>query len=284
VTTLLDRHSPMANSASAASGSRGNSRLPTSTRRRKPLVALVSLVLVCASIAVFGDLYASTNHQASVLIVTETIEQGQPIMGSQLGQAEASISGGITPIPVSDASELSGRRAAVTIPAGSLLTPGDVTDSQPIASGDAVVGLALKDGQLPATGLQPGEQVIIVQTASPGTPLSSLSTTNASSTSGSQSSGPAVSTGVLVPQATVFDVGVPPSNSSSGASLLVSVEVSSTLAAAVSTAAAADQVSLVLLPASASTSSSSSTTAPAAGGRGSDAHKKGGPSTTGTSP
>jgi len=41
---------------------------------------------------------------------------------------------------------------------------------------------------------------------------------------------------------------VPPADSESSASLLVSVEVSSTLAAAVSTAAAADQVSLVLLP------------------------------------
>jgi hypothetical protein len=53
---------------------------------------------------------------------------------------------------------------------------------------------------------------------------------------------------VLVPQATVFDVGPPSANSSNGASLLVSVEVSTTLAAEVSTAASAGEVSLVLLP------------------------------------
>jgi hypothetical protein len=51
-----------------------------------------------------------------------------------------------------------------------------------------------------------------------------------------------------VPQATVFDVGPPSANSSSGASLLVSVEVSTTLAAEVSNAASAGEVSLVLLP------------------------------------
>jgi hypothetical protein len=99
-----------------------------------------------------------------------------------------------------------------------------------------VVGLALKAGQLPSAGVEAGDQVMIVETAAPGTPLTS------SDPSGSSS------TGVLVPEATVFDVEVPPAGSASDASLLVSVEVSSTLAAAVSTAAVAGQVSLVLLP------------------------------------
>jgi len=237
-------------------------------------VALISLVVVCASIAIFADLYASADHQTSVIIVTETIEQGQLIAGSQLGEATASISGGVTAIPVADASELSGHRAAVTIEAGSLLTPEDVTTAAPIVAGDAVVGLALKAGQLPAAGVEPGDQVQIVQTASPGTPLSSVSTSGSSSTSGSESGGGGSATGVLVPQATVFDVEVPSSNSSSGASLLVSVEVSSTLAASVSTAAAADQISLVLLPSSFSSSPSSTSptgsTGPGAGARKND--------------
>jgi hypothetical protein len=240
------------------------------------LVALVSLVVVCASIAIFADLYASADHQSSVIIVTETIQQGQLFAGSQLGEASASISSGVTAIPVADASELSGHRAAVTIEAGSLLTPEDVTTAAPIASGDAVVGLALKAGQLPAAGVEPGDRVQIVQTASPGTPLSSVSNSSSSSTSGSQSSGGGSETGVLVPQATVFDVEVPSSNSSSGASLLVSVEVSSTLAASVSTAAAADQISLVLLPSGSSSSSSPARST----GQGAGARKKGSARTT----
>jgi hypothetical protein len=204
-------------------------------------VVLASLVVVFASTAAFAEIYSSTNHQVSVLVVTRTIEQGQVLSGSDLGQASAAISGGVIPIPVSDAPELSGKRAAVTVPAGSLLTMGDLTDSQPIASGDAVVGMALKAGQLPASGVEPGDEVMIVQTDSPGTSL-------VSPDSGGPSGGLDPSTGVLVPQASVFDVAVPPADSASSASLLVSVDVSSTLAAAVSTAAAADQVSLVLLP------------------------------------
>ncbi len=199
-------------------------------------------MIVFASIAGFAELYSSANHQVSVLVVTDTIEQGQRISGSDLGSTSASISGGVVPVPVADASELSGERAAVTIPAGSLLTAGDLTDSEPIPTGDAVVGLALKAGQLPASGVNPGDQVMIVQTADPGSSLS------IPTTSGGDSGDGGSSTGVLVPQSSVFDVEAPPADSSSDVSQLVSVEVPSTEAAAVTTAANADQVSLVLLP------------------------------------
>jgi hypothetical protein len=212
-------------------------------------MAVASSAVVFASIAVFATVYSGAGRQTPVLIVTSTIEKGQLIAGSDLGRASMSISGGVTPIPVSLAPELSGQRASVTIPAGSLLTSGDVTTAQPIGAGDAVVGLALKAGQLPSSGVVPGDQVMIVETASPGTPLAVVpSDGSAPSTPASPTTAATPTTGVLVPQASVFDVEAPSANSAAGLSQLVSVEVSSTLAAAVSTAAAADQVSLVLLP------------------------------------
>jgi hypothetical protein len=217
------------------------------------LLVVASSALVFASIAVFAGAYSSANRQSPVLIVTTTIEQGQPIVGSDLGQASVAISGGVIPIPVSDASELLGKRAAVTIPAGSLLTTSDVTGAQPIVVGDAVVGLALKAGQLPSSGLKAGDQVMIVQTAIPGSALTVQPTTGGSSDTS------AASAGVLVPQASVFDVEVPPVSTSASVVESVSVEVSATFAAGVSTAAAADEVSLVLLPNEASI--------PASGGR-----------------
>jgi hypothetical protein len=202
---------------------------------------MASIVMVSASIAIFAETYASANRETAAIVVTEPIQQGQVIRGSDLGQASVAVTGGVAPIPVSDASELSGKRAAVTIPAGSLLVTGDVTATRSIAAGDAVVGMALKAGQMPASGVQPGDQVMIVETATSGSPLDS-------SASGEASSGDSgSSTGVLDPEATVYDVDSPPTDSSSGASELVSVEVSGTLAAAVTTAAATGQVSLALL-------------------------------------
>jgi hypothetical protein len=236
-------------------------RLPVARSRKSPLMAVISALVVFASIAIFATVYAGAGHQTQVLIVTRTIEQGQRITGSALGQASASISGGVSSIPVADAPELSGERAAVTIPSGSLLTTGDVTGAPAIAAGDAVVGLALKPGQLPTVGLAPGDRVMIIQTASPGTPLSGLAASGGDSSADSDSSSATTgsspdgaesvaggSSGVLVSEARVFDVESPAAGDSSADSLLVSVEVATTLAADVSTAAAADQVSLVLLP------------------------------------
>jgi len=237
VTSTLERTK---RTTPAGEGERERFRLPGPPRTRRPLMAVASAAVVFASIAVFASVYSGAGHQTSALIVTTTIEKGQLISGSDLGQSSVSISGGVTPISVSSAPELSGRRAAVTIPAGSLLTSGDVTAAQPIVTGDAVVGLALKAGQLPSSGVVPGDQVMIVETASPGAPLTAVPSSGGSSA--------ATTTGVLVPQAGVFDVEAPSADSSAGVSQLVSVEVSSTVAAAVSTAAAADQVSLVLLP------------------------------------
>ena len=235
-------------------------RLPVARSKKSPFLAALSALVVFGSIAIFASLYATAGHQTQVVIVTTTIEQGQRITGSDLGQTGASISGGVTAIPVADASELSGERAAVTIPSGSLLTAGDVTGAPAIEPGDAVVGLALTPGQLPSSGLTTGDSVMIVQTASPGTALGAVANSSGDPSSDSPSgsstavgnsdgaeSGVGGATGVLVPAAVVFDVESPTAANSSD-SLLVSVEVASTLAAGVSTAAAADQVSLVLLP------------------------------------
>lgn len=239
MTALMDGRPP---EAPPRGESKTEFRLPVTPRSRRPLVAIVSAVLVFTSIAVFASVYSSASHQTPALVVVQTIQEGQRITGADLGQANVAISGGVTPIPASSASLLAGKRAAVKIPAGTLLTLGDVTGSTPIAAGDAVVGMALKDGQFPSTGVESGDQVMIVQTASPGAPLTATGTGAAPQGVGGSTAG------VLVPLATVFAVGPPAANSTSSASLLVSVEVSTTLAAAVSTAASAGQVSLVLLP------------------------------------
>ena len=101
---------------------------------------------------------------------------------------------------------------------------------------------------MPAAGVEPGDQVMIVETAPAGAALDG--TGGAGQPSGvtePESEGSGAPTGVLFPAADVFDVESPPLDASSGTLQLVSVEVS-TEAAAVTTAANADQVSLVLLP------------------------------------
>jgi hypothetical protein len=196
------------------------------------------------------------------VIVERALVQGQPITSADLGQANVSVSNGVRYIPVADASVIEGKRAASSIPAGSLLTAGDLSTSEGVVAGDAVVGLALKDGQFPASGLVPGQRVMVVQTGTPGSPLTATTSGSGESVDGSGASttnslGSATSagsaytgsgTGILVSAATVVSVGQPSTNSTGSYALLVSVQVMPALAPDVATASSADQVSLVLLP------------------------------------
>jgi hypothetical protein len=252
-------------------------RPPTGGKDRRALVAVASLVVICASVAAFAGLYSSAGHKTAA---TLALVEGQPITAAQLGRADVSVSSGVAFIPVADASAVVGKRAATAVPPGSLLAPGDLTSAPTVAAGSAVVGLALKDGQFPTSGLVPGEQVMVVQTATPGSPLSAPVNGSPTTSSGTATSGPTSSptnssgtgtsagatsgvgatvlsgsgTGVLVAQATVFSTSVPTANASGGFALLVSVKVTSAIAPDVATAASAGQVSLVLLAQGTSTS------------------------------
>lgn len=244
-------------------------RPPSGRRGRRSQVLVASLALISASIATFVGLYSSAVHKTPALVLVRSVAQGQPITRADLGAADVAVSAGVGFIPASDASIIAGKRAVAAMPSGSLLTTADLTGSPAIGTGDAVVGIALKQGSFPASGLSPGDHVLIVQTAGPGTVIAAPSTGVATATGGALVTGPAgtgsssagggaTGTGVLVPSASVFAVATPGVNSSGGYSLLVSVEVPSSMAAPVATAAAAGQVSLVLLAGSPSASTMTS--------------------------
>jgi hypothetical protein len=233
-------------------------------------------VVICASVATFASLYSSAGRKTSVIVVQQALVQGQPITAAQLGRAEISVSSDVAVVPVTEVAVVLGKRAATAVPAGSLLTLGDLTSAPTLVAGSAVVGLALKDGQYPKSGLDPGELVMVVQTATPGSPLSAPVNGSPTGSSGTGSSGTGTSgtgtsssgtvnassgaisgigatvlagsgTGVLVAKARVFAISPPSANASGGFALLVSIEVTSAIAPDVATAASAGQVSLVLL-------------------------------------
>lgn len=238
MTALLEQTAPSRREAKAES-----KRLPSPIRARRPVLAIASVAVVFASIAVFVSIYSRADHQIAVISVTKSVPQGQRIAANDLGVANVVVSGSVSPVPISEARDIVGKVAAVALVPGSLLTNADVSSSQSLAAGDAVVGIALKDGQLPSSGVEPGDQVMVVQTETPGTPAPAASTAT---------DGTGTTTGVLVPSARVYAVASPAPSSSGSTSELVSIDVSSTVAAQVSVAAAADQVSLVLLPQGAS--------------------------------
>ncbi len=176
-------------------------RLPKSNKVRRPVMALASTVLIFASIAIFAGLYANAGHRVPIVAVVQPVHQGQRISVADLGEVEASISGSVRPIPYSAVSSVVGKEAAVALVPGSILTTADISNASGIPVGKAIVGVALKAGQLPSAGVVPGEQVMLIQTGLPGSPaptFPSSSPSGSSSSAGSTSSQPST-VGVLVP-------------------------------------------------------------------------------------
>ena len=254
MSSMLDRSNGSSGPAGSRTGrdesqgrgvSASSERLPKPNKVRRPVMALASTVLIFASIAIFADLYANAGHRVPIVAVVQPVHQGQQISSSDLGEVEASISGSVHPIPYSAVGSVVGKEAAVALVPGSILTTGDVSNASRIPGGDAIVGVALKPGQLPSAGVVPGQQVMVVQTGLPGSPAPTFA--GSSSSPDSTSSQPS-SVGVLVPRADVYDVASPGSTSGGSSTQLVSIQLPENLAPAVSVAAAAGEVSLIVIP------------------------------------
>lgn len=242
----------------ADGGFAGRSQVPTRGR------VVVSACLVFGSIAAFVSIYAHASQHVPVLVVVQPVHAGAVIQASDLGSYELSSVGNLPVVPAGSESSVVGSTATVSIEPGTLLIGADYARSQPLPAGTAIVGAALKIGQLPATGVVPGQHVMVVGTGSscangqPGAPFSGTSGGPMIADTGAQPSGmsaggagavpPSGGSSVLVADAEVYAIAQPPSNSSGSASSLVSLAVPEGMASAVAVCAAAGDVSVVVLP------------------------------------
>jgi hypothetical protein len=119
---------------------------------------------VAVSIAVFCGIYAKAGRTSAGLAVARLIEVGQPIHAGDLVDVRVAPSPGLDPVPASEEASVIGRRAAVSLVPGSLLTRGELVTKYSPPRGRSLVGVAVKASQMPASGVGPGEQVDVVLT------------------------------------------------------------------------------------------------------------------------
>ncbi len=149
---------------------------------------------------------------------------------------------GVATVTANNAALVVGRHAAENLAPGTLLTASDLVTSYAPPTGYSIVGVAVKEGQVPASGVASGEDVEVVLTGLPGQQDS------ASVDSGSAGNQPNTvgGTTVLVAHATVLDAAPSPSSSGSDA-LDVSLLMTAGVAPAVASASAAGQVALIVV-------------------------------------
>ena len=200
-------------------GPRGSGR-----HRQLPLVVVgVLLVLGCA--LAFADASVQLGSREEVLVVAQPVAAGQVLTAGDLRAARLSTGSGLDVVASGQEATVVGRRAAVALVAGSLLTTSEVGSTPAVASGFDVVAVGLKPGAYPPQ-LGAGDPVLVV-------PVSSA-------TSGGSGTSPASGSPVA---ATV--VSVIPAPPGSGTPTVFSLQVSDRDAGEVAALGAAGQASLV---------------------------------------
>jgi hypothetical protein len=133
-------------------------------RQRRPAVLALAVAMAGAGVVISAALYQHADHQVPVVMVTTDVPPGAVVSARDLTATDAVVGPGIHVVPAAQLGQVDGEVAAVGLRAGTLLAPSDLTSAQPPGPGQQLVPVALKPSALPASGLFPGDRVLVVGT------------------------------------------------------------------------------------------------------------------------
>ncbi|WP_328512972.1 SAF domain-containing protein [Streptomyces mirabilis] len=139
-----------------------------SARRRRPGMIALSLALIAAGGAGVAVLLLQVGHRTQVVTVVRDVQVGQVLTEQDLGQASISLDPAVKTVKADNLGSVVGKRAAVELKPGSLLTPSQVTKDSLVKAGEQLVPIGLKPEQVPATDLVPGQKVQLVHVPAQG--------------------------------------------------------------------------------------------------------------------
>ena len=210
----------------------GRPRLePPVERQRRPLRAVVLLVVAATCAGAFALLFTQAGDRKPVLAMARTVRAGTAITAEDLTIARVSADSKVRPLPSSARSRVLGRTANYTLVEGTVLTEAQLGAPTDPGPDESVVGLLLKGTRVAPGGLRKGDRVEIILTVS--------------ATEGARADSAAA--GASTPLGRPLGEGRVLSDPAEGTgdSVVVSVVVSDALAPAVAGAAASDRVALV---------------------------------------
>lgn len=148
-------------------------------RRRRPAVLAMAVAMIAAGGLGGAVLYNSSGQRIAVLALARDVPMGQAVTADDLVVAHIAGDPALKPLDARDQAHAIGLRATTDLHRGALLLKSDLTADPTVQPGQVIVGVSAKHGQLPATRLQPGLQVLIVSTpdAKPDQPSSRTSDT-----------------------------------------------------------------------------------------------------------
>lgn len=196
-------------------------------RSKRPLMlSLMVLLMVISALAAWFFVQKSTERVA-VVGVAHDVAWGQELRDSDLVAVEVVPDAALKSVNWDQRSTLVGQLAATDLQTGTLLTSRSVTDVQVPPSGQALIGVLVKAGQVPVTPLSPQDQVLLVLVDQQAAP---------------SAASPVAA--VAPVEAEVYAVGATDANGTRTVDVLVPQK----LAAQTASAAAAGRLAIVLVP------------------------------------
>jgi hypothetical protein len=132
--------------------------------RRRPALFAIGMALVALGSLAAVYLTQVVGRTVPVIALTRTVQAGGVLQRTDLTVAHVNADPALHPVSADRLASLIGQRAAIDLPAGSLLTETAVTGDLVPGVGMSVVGVALTPAQLPAVPLHSGDRVRIVDT------------------------------------------------------------------------------------------------------------------------
>jgi hypothetical protein len=132
-------------------------------RRRPSRLLLVGVLLGALGMLAGWVAYQQATDRTPVVAVAREVAFGQEITAADVRQV--SIPGGteLRTIPWDDVDSVVGRRAATDLYPGQTVPPDAVRGGAIPAVGDAVIGMPVGPGQLPATPLTVRDEVLVIR-------------------------------------------------------------------------------------------------------------------------
>jgi hypothetical protein len=131
-------------------------------RRQRSRLFLLGVLLAVLG-AVGGVLVVGqTSRRVAVVALARPVVVGHVVRAEDLRSVRLPTDTELATIPWEQATTVIGRLAATDLLPGQILTPDAVTDRRPPGPGQAVVGVAVEAGRVPATPLAPRDRVLVV--------------------------------------------------------------------------------------------------------------------------
>jgi len=131
--------------------------------RRRGMLALMIVTIVIGALGA-GFFVNRSAVKIEVVGFAHDVAWGQVIAPTDLKMVDVLPDQGLSAVAWTDRTQLSGHKAATALLAGTIASDRSVTSQDVLASGQALVGLLLKPGQLPATPLHPRDHVTLIRT------------------------------------------------------------------------------------------------------------------------